>query len=50
LEDYRAEAPGLRSHYGERLMVVDGDGTPEDVYDRMVKSLREAGVLDSGVS
>lgn len=50
LEAYRAQAPGLRAHYDGRLIAVDGDGTPDEVYARMVESLREAGVLTSGVS
>jgi adenylate kinase len=50
LEAYRAQAPGLRAHYGDRLVVVDGDGTPEEVHDRLVAALRQAGVLDPELS
>jgi adenylate kinase len=45
VEEYLTEAPALRAHYGERLVVVDGSGTPDEVYARLVAALGEAGVL-----
>jgi adenylate kinase len=47
LEDYRAQAQGLRAHYDGRLIAVDGDETPDEVYARLVQSLRQANVLHS---
>jgi len=45
LEEYLAEAPALRQHYEGRLLVVDGTGTPDDVYGRMMAALEGAGVV-----
>jgi adenylate kinase len=50
LEDYRAESPGLREHYAGRLVIVDGDGMPDEVSERLLNGLRRVGVLGSEVS
>jgi adenylate kinase len=50
LEDYRAEAPGLREHYQGRLVIVDGDGTPDAVFERLLEGLRRASILGSEAS
>jgi adenylate kinase len=50
LEDYRAESPRLREHYQGRLVIVDGDGTPGAVFERLLDGLRRTGVLGSEVS
>jgi adenylate kinase len=44
IQEYLAEAPGLRARYDGRLVVVDGEGTPDDVYERMLAALGDAGV------
>jgi adenylate kinase len=44
VEEYLAEAPALRAHYGDRLVVVDGDGTPDEVHAHLVAALEQAGV------
>jgi adenylate kinase len=48
VKEYVAEAPALRAHYGDRLVVVDGDGTPDEVYARLVDGLKRAGVPLTG--
>jgi adenylate kinase len=50
LEDYRAQSPRLREHYQGRLVIVDGDGTPGAVFERLLDGLRRTGVLGSEVS
>jgi adenylate kinase len=47
LAEYRTEAPGLRDHYGDRLLIVEGSGTPDEVYDRLLAALRDAGISPS---
>lgn len=39
LEDYQREAPAIRRHYGERLVVVDSSGDEDEVFDRMLRAL-----------
>ncbi|MFN2591157.1 MAG: adenylate kinase family protein [Actinomycetota bacterium] len=46
LEDYRAEAGALRRHYEGRFVTVDGNATPDEVQDRLVAALRDAGVRE----
>ena len=43
IQEYLADAPALRAHYHGRLIVVDGNGTPEEVHERLLEALREAG-------
>lgn len=39
LADYRAEIPALRAHYRERLVRLDGAGSPDEVFDRVLSAL-----------
>jgi adenylate kinase len=48
LGEYQDEAPGLRAHYGDRLIVVDGAGSPDEVFGRLLAALRSAGSGDTG--
>jgi adenylate kinase len=44
IQEYLAEAPRLRDHYRDRLISVDGDGTPQEVYGRLLTALTDAGL------
>lgn len=35
LDDYRGEIQGLRSHYADRLITVDGSGGVDEVFERL---------------
>ena len=41
LEDYREEAGRLREHYGDRLVIVNGDGSEEEVFERLRAALEQ---------
>jgi adenylate kinase len=42
LATYRAQIVGLRSAYAERLVTVDGDGNPDEVFAALLAALRVA--------
>ncbi len=44
IQEYLAETPLLRNHYKDRLIEVDGDGTPDEVYERLLAALSDAGL------
>jgi adenylate kinase len=39
-EVYRSEIGPLRGHYGDRLVTVDGVGTPDEVFERLLAAAR----------
>jgi adenylate kinase len=39
LEEWRETAKALRRHYDDRLIQVDGTGSEDEVFDRLVKAL-----------
>ena len=39
LDDYERQAPSIRQHYGERLIPVDGEGSQDQVYERLRSAL-----------
>jgi adenylate kinase len=45
IQEYLAESPALRDHYRGRLAVVDGVGSPDQVYERLVAALSQAGLI-----
>jgi adenylate kinase len=40
LEVYRSEIAAMREYYGTRLAPLDGVGTPDEVFDRLVDAVR----------
>jgi len=40
LDDYRRHMPAIHDHYGARLISVDGRGSPDEVFERIVQALR----------
>lgn len=39
LEDYAKEAPAIRAHYGDRIILVDSHGDEHEVFERMLRAL-----------
>ena len=40
MEDYLHEIQGLRDHYDGRLVSIDGSGSPDEVFERILAALR----------
>jgi adenylate kinase len=39
LEEYRDDIPGIREHYGPRLVAVDSSGDEDEVFERLLRAL-----------
>jgi adenylate kinase len=45
IQEYLSEAPALRAHFDGRLIVVDGNGSPDEVHQRLLEALKAAGLV-----
>lgn len=50
LQEYEREAPMLRAHYGRLLITVDGVGSEDEVFQRLLSALRARTPAPSGRS
>jgi adenylate kinase len=42
VEEYRRDAPGLRAHYGPKLVAVESTGSPEEIFQELLAALAVA--------
>ncbi|MDP9343255.1 MAG: nucleoside monophosphate kinase [Actinomycetota bacterium] len=50
LEEYQREAPMLRAHYGRQLITVDGEGSEDEVFQRVLRAVQARTPAQAGRS